>query len=402
MLARGSPPSLSVGARSRSSAGPPSSPMSSTGTTTSTSSGLRWPASTIVPGRSRSSSPRPPRNRAISSSGRWVADSPIRCGEVPAISSSRSSERARWAPRLFAASAWISSRITHRTLRRSSRACEVSIRKSDSGVVIRMSGGRLAIARRSFAGVSPEGIAGQPRSCTRVGSGNVPSNQDRTAGENGSRLTAPPYREPVTASLRGARVGFGTMSVGGLFLLGVLAVGGPITDQVVVSGTLTVPRGHDVGEVVVLHGSATVAGVAHGDVVVVDGPIQVTGQVSGSVIAAGGSVRLGPSAQVGEDVIASGRVSAAKGAKVSGTIRDHATFAWRGSVEALGRFASWAAVSFSTLLLAALLLLIVPRRGGAGPRGRRHHPVPNAGRWRPAPGGKHPARRVRRRAVALD
>ena len=152
------------------------------------------------------------------------------------------------------------------------------------------------------------------------------------------------------------------MSVGGLFLLGVLAVGGPITDQVVVSGSVTVPRGHDVGEVVVLHGSATVAGVARGDVVVVDGPIQVTGQVSGSVIAAGGSVRLGPSAQVGEDVIASGRVSAAKGAKVSGTIRDHATFAWRGSVEALGRLASWAAVSFSTLLLGALLLLIVPRR----------------------------------------
>lgn len=128
------------------------------------------------------------------------------------------------------------------------------------------------------------------------------------------------------------------------------------------SGTVTVPRGRDVGEIVVLHGSVTVAGVAHGDVVVVDGPIQVTGQVSGSVIAAGGSVRLGPSAQVGEDVVASGRVSAARGAKVGGTIRDHATFAWRGSVEALGRFASWAAVSFSTLVLGALLVLIAPRR----------------------------------------
>ena len=37
-----------------------------------------------------------------------------------------------------------------------SRALEVSIRKSDSGVVMRMSGGLLSSARRSDAGVSPE------------------------------------------------------------------------------------------------------------------------------------------------------------------------------------------------------------------------------------------------------
>ena len=37
-----------------------------------------------------------------------------------------------------------------------SRAAEVSIRNSDSGVVIRMSGGRVASERRSAAGVSPE------------------------------------------------------------------------------------------------------------------------------------------------------------------------------------------------------------------------------------------------------
>ena len=65
--ARGSP--STVGAA-------PSSRMSSTGTTTSRSSGLRCPASTIVTGRS------PPRKREISSSGRCVADRPIRCGSV--------------------------------------------------------------------------------------------------------------------------------------------------------------------------------------------------------------------------------------------------------------------------------------------------------------------------------
>ncbi len=51
--------------------------MSSTGTMTWSSSGLRIPASTIVTVPVR---PIPPRKRAIVSSGRWVADSPIRCG----------------------------------------------------------------------------------------------------------------------------------------------------------------------------------------------------------------------------------------------------------------------------------------------------------------------------------
>ena len=50
--------------------------MSSTGTTTWSSSGLRAPASTIATSRP---GPTPPRKRAIVSSGRCVADSPIRC-----------------------------------------------------------------------------------------------------------------------------------------------------------------------------------------------------------------------------------------------------------------------------------------------------------------------------------
>ena len=82
----------------------PSSAMSSTGTTTSISSGLRMPASTMVTGRGRrrdgsaGSSSKPPRKRAISSSGRWVADRPMRCGGRSQRASSRSSVRARWAP----------------------------------------------------------------------------------------------------------------------------------------------------------------------------------------------------------------------------------------------------------------------------------------------------------------
>ena len=46
--------------------------------------------------------------------------------------------------------------MTVRTDRSTSRAAEVSIRNSDSGVVIKMSGGRATIARRSPAEVSPD------------------------------------------------------------------------------------------------------------------------------------------------------------------------------------------------------------------------------------------------------
>ncbi len=86
----------------------PSAPMSSTGTTTSISSGLRMPASTMVTGRgTRRVAPDssttcwyPPRKRAISSSGRWVADRPMRWGGRSHRSSSRSRLSARCEPRL--------------------------------------------------------------------------------------------------------------------------------------------------------------------------------------------------------------------------------------------------------------------------------------------------------------
>ncbi len=88
-----------------------------------------------------------------------MADSPIRCGGASVTSSSRSSDSARWAPRLVVAMAWISSMITVSTPRSVSRAADVSIRYNDSGVVINRSGGRRISFWRSFDGVSPVRIA---------------------------------------------------------------------------------------------------------------------------------------------------------------------------------------------------------------------------------------------------
>ncbi|MEW6060130.1 MAG: polymer-forming cytoskeletal protein [Actinomycetota bacterium] len=136
-------------------------------------------------------------------------------------------------------------------------------------------------------------------------------------------------------------------------------------DQIVFSGTVTVPRGEVVDEVVVLHGEAVIEGVALGDVVVFDGAIVVTGQVSGSVIAVNGPVRLGPSAQVGGDVLARGLVEAPEGVKVDGEVRQHVAFMWRTPASLFGRFASWLAVTVSTLVLGLLAIFLTPRAADA-------------------------------------
>jgi hypothetical protein len=132
-------------------------------------------------------------------------------------------------------------------------------------------------------------------------------------------------------------------------------------DQIVLSGTVEVPRGNQVGEVVVLHGSARIDGVALGDVIVLDGGIIIEGQVSGSVIAMDGSVKLGSSAHVGGDVTARGRIAVSEGAVVDGRIRQHAAFTWRTPASLFGRFATWLAVSVSTLILGLAIVFVAPR-----------------------------------------
>ena len=145
---------------------------------------------------------------------------------------------------------------------------------------------------------------------------------------------------------------------------GTLAEGRP-RDQIVLSGDVMVPRGEEVGEVIVLHGTATVAGVARGDVIVVDGSISVTGQVSGSLVSVNGPVTLGPNAQVLGDVIARGRIRIPAGASVGGDVREGTAFTFRTPIEVFGPLAAWLAVVMSTLLLGALLLFLVPRGGEA-------------------------------------
>lgn len=132
-------------------------------------------------------------------------------------------------------------------------------------------------------------------------------------------------------------------------------------DQVMLSGTVTVPRGQSVGEVVVFHGRAIVAGVVVGDVVVVDGPVAVSGQVSGSVVAMNGPIRLASTASIAGDVLGAQTVRSEPGALVGGDVRDDVTFTPRGTLAALGALLGAVAIAVSTLLLMLLMLALAPR-----------------------------------------
>ena len=88
----------------------------------------------------------------------------MRCAGAAVSSSSRSSDRARCAPRFVPASAWISSTMTVSTPRSVSRAADVSMRNRDSGVVMRISGGwrheRPALGGQRVARADPDAHLG--------------------------------------------------------------------------------------------------------------------------------------------------------------------------------------------------------------------------------------------------
>jgi cytoskeletal protein CcmA (bactofilin family) len=136
-------------------------------------------------------------------------------------------------------------------------------------------------------------------------------------------------------------------------------------DQIVFSGTVTVPQGERVGEVVVFSGRVEVHGVVTGDVVVLEGPVTVTGQVNGSVISADGVIRLAESARVGGDVLAGEPVLIRPGAKVAGETREETRFSLEAPLAVLGELLGPIAISISVLILGLVLVLLAPRGADA-------------------------------------
>lgn len=150
-------------------------------------------------------------------------------------------------------------------------------------------------------------------------------------------------------------------------------------DQIVLSGDISVRRGEEVGELVLLHGTAIIAGVVHGDVIVVDGRIEITGQVSGSVVSVNGPAVVGSNAQILGDVIARDAIEVAEGARVGGRIREGSAFTFRTPIDLVGPYAAWLAVAVSTLVLGAVLVLFAPRGANAVAEAALGSPLASAG-----------------------
>jgi hypothetical protein len=158
----------------------------------------------------------------------------------------------------------------------------------------------------------------------------------------------------------------------GLFSLLVLGVatpawaaqGGQNSDAfVVLSGPADVPRGEQVGDLVVFHGSSTVDGTVNGSLTAFDAPVTISGRVNGDVVVFNGRVALARGANVTGDVVSRDDPILASGATIGGTTRRVQTNVnWEGFGWA-GRLAWWLAVSISTLLIGLALLWLTGRRG---------------------------------------
>jgi hypothetical protein len=130
---------------------------------------------------------------------------------------------------------------------------------------------------------------------------------------------------------------------------------------VVLSGPADVPRGEQVGDLVVFHGSSTVDGTVNGSLTAFDAPVTISGRVNGDVVVFNGRVELASGANVTGDVVSRNDPIVASGAAIGGTTRRVQTnvnwegFGWASAL------AWWLAVSVSTLLIGLALLWLIGR-----------------------------------------
>ena len=155
----------------------------------------------------------------------------------------------------------------------------------------------------------------------------------------------------------------------GLFIVLTLGLAAPAWAQasqaseafVVLSGRADVPQGQQVGDLVVFHGSATVAGTVDGSLTAFDAPVTISGRVNGDVMVFNGRVELRSGANVTGDVVSQSAPVVASGATIGGTSKRLQTNTnWNGFGWA-GKLAWWLAVSVSTLVVGLVLLWLVGR-----------------------------------------
>lgn len=133
-------------------------------------------------------------------------------------------------------------------------------------------------------------------------------------------------------------------------------------DQVVISGSVNVPKGKTAGDIVIADGPVRIDGHVTGDVVAAAGNVTVRGRIDGDVLTFAGRLRLLEGARVRGDVsYGDEKPVIASGAKIDGKVKKAknkvgvGAFAW-----AIGLFI-WLAVTGSALILGILVVAFTPR-----------------------------------------
>ena len=176
---------------------------------------------------------------------------------------------------------------------------------------------------------------------------------------------AAPTPNPSATNGGSGGAGSGNGGGGGSGGAGQQTQAGGANDLVVLSGDVVIRKDETSGDVVVIHGSARVAGVVRGDVVVIDGPITVSGVVLGDVVALDGDVALLAGGHVTGDVtVANGTLAVQVGSAIDGKVH-RGGLALLSPAKLVTKLAVWIAISVSTLLLGLALVLLGPRAGDA-------------------------------------
>jgi cytoskeletal protein CcmA (bactofilin family) len=135
-------------------------------------------------------------------------------------------------------------------------------------------------------------------------------------------------------------------------------------DEVLVTGTVKVPKGEHVDRIWIVDGEVQVAGHSEGSIVAISAPVRISGTVDGDVITIAKRITLTPSATINGDLIyADERPVVPAGATVYGKLRHLGATDLSipfGAFVAI-HIAIWLAVTLSSLALGLALMWIAPR-----------------------------------------
>jgi cytoskeletal protein CcmA (bactofilin family) len=133
-------------------------------------------------------------------------------------------------------------------------------------------------------------------------------------------------------------------------------------DQVVISGSVDVPKDGTAGDIVIVDGPVRIDGHVTGNVVAVAGKVTVSGQVDGDVVTIANRLRLLGGAHVKGDVsYADKKPVVASGATVGGKVKKIRNKIGVGALAWAVGLIIWLAVTASALILGVVVVAFTPR-----------------------------------------